>query len=86
MNDVSRETVAAEVRAQIARQRRSGRNVALELGWTQNYMWKRLAGVKAFDVEDLAAIAKVLDVPVTVFFEQGGQLRKELLSGLAVAA
>ena len=86
MSGVSRETVAAEVRAHIARQRRSGRNVALELGWDQAYMQRRLSGRTPFDVEDLAAIAKILDVPVTVFFEQGGQLRKELLSGLAVAA
>lgn len=46
-----------------------------------------MAGKIAFDVEDLAAIAKVLDIPITAFFDQGGQLRKELLSGgLAVAA
>lgn len=49
-------------------------------------MQRRLSGRTPFDVEDLAAIAKVLDVPVTMFFEQGGQLRKELLSSLAVAA
>jgi transcriptional regulator with XRE-family HTH domain len=66
------EAVAAEVRAYLGRQRRSGASVALELGWTQVYMSRRLTGAVAFDVNDLAAIAGVLDVPVTAFFEGPG--------------
>lgn len=76
---VSRESIAAEVRAQLARQRRSARSVALEIGWTQRYMARRVNGDVAFNVDDLAAIAEVLDVPVISFFQgpvvYGDQLR-----------
>src|SRR5215472_17069635 len=86
--------VAAEVRAQLARARRTGRSVALELGWTQPYISRRLTGEVPFDVNDLAAVADVLHIPVTVFFEaldfergqlsnqppgRWGQLRKKML-------
>jgi hypothetical protein len=84
--NVSRESIAAEVRAQLARRRRSARSAALELGWTQPYMSRRINGVVAFNVEDLAQLARLLDVPVISFFQgpvYGGQLRKQ---HLAVAA
>jgi len=73
------QAVAGEVRAHIARKRRSGRSVALELGWTQPYMSRRLNGIVPFDVEDLAAIADVLGVPVVAFFDARGgpALRRE---------
>jgi transcriptional regulator with XRE-family HTH domain len=63
------ESVAAEVRAYLGRARLSGRAAALRLGWTQQYMSRRLTGLTPFDVADLAAIADMLDVPVTAFFE-----------------
>lgn len=87
--------VAAEVRAQLARAQYTGSRIARELGWTQRYMSRRLTGEVPFDVNDLAAIAEVLGVPVSSFFdaldfERGQltaqppgrrpQLRKELLS------
>ena len=62
------ENVASNVRAEIARRRRTGRSVALELGWSQPYMSRRLTGEMPFNVNDLARIAEVLDVPVTCFF------------------
>lgn len=67
--NVSRESVAAEVRAHLARARKSGRAAALELGWTQPYMSRRLNGDIAFDVDDLAALAELLGVPVIAFFQ-----------------
>jgi hypothetical protein len=84
--NVSRESVAGEVRAQLARRRRSARSVALELGWTQPYMSRRINGDVAFDVDDLAALAELLDVPVISFFQgpvYGGQLRKQPLAAAA---
>jgi hypothetical protein len=84
------ETVAGEVRANLARKRRSGRSVALELGWTQPYMSRRLNGDVPFDVNDLAAIAEVLDVPVGVFFQKPDAVRtaptKTPAATLALAA
>lgn len=79
---VSRESIAAEVRAQMARHRRSGRSVALEIGWNQAYLSRRLTGEIAFNTDELVAIAEVLDVPVVSFFQGPGvmaQLRKQLL-------
>src|SRR5579859_5043198 len=67
--NVSRESIAAEVRAQLARRRRSARSVAFELGWTQTYMSRRINGRIPFNVDDLAAIAEALDVPVISFFQ-----------------
>jgi transcriptional regulator with XRE-family HTH domain len=61
--------VAGEVRAWLARRQRSGRSAALELGWTEPYLSRRLTGAVQFDVADLAKLAELLDVPVTVFFD-----------------
>lgn len=47
----------------------SGRSAAFALGWTQQYMSRRLTGIVPFDVADLEAIAALLGVPVTAFFE-----------------
>jgi transcriptional regulator with XRE-family HTH domain len=63
------EAVAAEVRAGLARQKLSGVRAARKLGWTQNYISRRLSGSVPFDVTDLVAIAELLDIPVTRFFE-----------------
>lgn len=83
---VTHETVAAEVRASLARNRRSGRSVALQLGWNQNYIWRRLTGDTPFSIEDLAAIAEVLDVPVATFFGSPEGLNRLGWRTLAVAA
>jgi transcriptional regulator with XRE-family HTH domain len=61
--------VAGEVRAWLARRQRSGRSAALELGWTEPYLSRRLTGGVPFDVSDLAKLAELLDVPITVFFD-----------------
>lgn len=64
----SAQIVAGEVRAELARQRLSGRQAALRLGWTPPYLSRRLVGEIPFDVADLQALAELLDVPVTDFF------------------
>ena len=61
--------VAAEVRAHLARQRISGRQAAFALGWKQPYIARRLGGDIPFDVNDLAKLAELLDLPITSFFE-----------------
>jgi transcriptional regulator with XRE-family HTH domain len=66
------ELVAAEVRAELARQQLSGVRAAKALGWTQNYLSVRLRGAVAFDVTDLIMIADLLEIPVTTFFETPG--------------
>ena len=89
MNPTVHEAVAGEVRATLARQRRSARSVALQLGWKQGYLSRRITGETPFTINDLAAIAAALDVPLTSFFpgERVGQLRKQQIpAGLAAAA
>lgn len=61
------ERVAGEVRAEMARRRISGRRVARELGWTVNYAHRRFSGETPLDVNDLAALAALLNVPIGTF-------------------
>lgn len=58
------EATARNLRAECARQRISGRELARRLG--ENYMWsqRRLAGEQPITVDDVARIAVVLGVPV----------------------
>ena len=57
-----RQRVAEEIRALLARRSMSGSELARRVGVTQPYMSRRLTGEIAFDVDDLQAIAEVLDV------------------------
>lgn len=60
--------VTAEIRAELARQRISGRELARRLGNTQMYVARRLSGEVDPSAGDLAAFAAVLQVPVASFF------------------
>lgn len=64
----ARERVAAEVRAEMARQRVSQASVRMALGLSQSAMSRRITGELAFDVGELTAIARLLGRPVTYFF------------------
>lgn len=59
------ESVAAEVRAAIARKRYSANKLAADLGMSQSALARRLQGRVAFDVEELAAVAEKLGVTVS---------------------
>ena len=61
--------VAGEIRARLARRRISNRWVAAQLGWSETYLSRRLTGTVPFNVDDLAALAELLSVPIKVFFE-----------------
>ncbi|UVS81807.1 helix-turn-helix transcriptional regulator [Actinokineospora sp. UTMC 2448] len=60
--------VAEEVRALLARRRTTANKVRQQLGWTQSYISRRMNGTTPFDVEDLAQLAALFQVPVTDFF------------------
>jgi len=60
------EDVAAQVRAELARRRMSGRELARRTPKDAQYWWRRLAGEVPLNVEDLVLIADVLEVPVSV--------------------
>ena len=63
------DAVAGEVRAWLARRQISGRSAAQQLGMTEIYLNRRLRGIVPFNVIDLGALANLLDVPITVFFD-----------------
>lgn len=62
-----RERIAAEVRAEIARQQRTQRDVADILGIPQSALWLRLKARRAFRAEELALLADAFGVPVERF-------------------
>lgn len=64
MQSTTTESVAAEVRAQCARQRVSQRDLAKVLGVSHATLFRRFSGEVAFDVEELAAVANYLDIPM----------------------
>lgn len=57
--------VAAEVRAQMARKKRTGVDLAKHLGMAQPTISKRLNGDTPFTVAELAEVAAWLEVPFT---------------------
>lgn len=72
-----RERVAEEVRVQLARRRMSAAHLGRELGVSQTWVWRRLKGETAFDLDDLERIAGILGVaPVDLLpadVKRGGQ-------------
>lgn len=83
------ERVAAEIRAEMGRQRRTVASLETQIGWSHMYLSRRLSGRTAIGLDDVEAVAAALEVPVMSFFDfpglngDRGQLRKQLL---AVAA
>lgn len=63
--------VAGEVRAEMARQRMTQREVAEFLGKSQPQISARLRGEIAFDTVELEILARRFGVPVTQFFPTG---------------
>lgn len=62
------EAVAAEVRAELARQQMSQSELARRLGVNQPWISRRLIGTVPLDVRELAQIAEILRIPTTRFF------------------
>lgn len=52
----------------MARRRISGVQLAKRIGRSQAYIWRRLSGETPFDVDDLQALAAVLEVSVVDLF------------------
>lgn len=77
----ARASVAGEVRAEMARKRMTGRELSRLTGKSQPYWSRRLTGDVALDVDDLEAVAALLDVPLTSFFR--GPVANSNYDGLA---
>ena len=63
--------VADQIRATIALRRMSAAKAARALGWSQTYISRRLNYEQAFDVDDLALLAELLEVEPIDFFGLG---------------
>jgi transcriptional regulator with XRE-family HTH domain len=61
--------VAAEVRAEMGRNRTTISELPRLIGKSQSYWSRRINGEVALDVEDLAALATLMEVPVSKFWE-----------------
>lgn len=59
-----RERTAEEIRALLARRKMSATQLGREMGISQAYIWRRLSGETAFDLDDLEKIAAILGVEV----------------------
>jgi hypothetical protein len=76
-DQIARERIAAEVRAELARQRISVSEAARRLGWGQSVLQRRIVAERPFEAEELAALAELLDVPVQTFFDVPKRLNIE---------
>jgi hypothetical protein len=70
LSDSVAKAVAAEVRAEIARQHKSQASVAQHLRYSRPTMQRRLYGDVPFNVTELAAIAELLGVSPAQFWPQ----------------
>lgn len=64
MNQSAGERTAGAVRAELARRRISGRDLAAGLGWSVGLTARRLRGECPFDIDQLVAVADFLGVSV----------------------
>lgn len=64
MTDTASVTTGANVRAEMARRGISQTALAKEIGMSQAAVSARLRGVTPFDINELHAIAKALDIPL----------------------
>lgn len=66
--DPARERIAAEVRAEMARQQKKQRDVAAILDLPYQSVQERLHARRAFRAEELAKLAVAFDVPISRFY------------------
>lgn len=64
MRSLLAEQVAATVRAELARQRKTQRDLAAALGISQQTVSRRLAGETPFAIDEIEAAARFLGVSV----------------------
>jgi transcriptional regulator with XRE-family HTH domain len=74
------ETIGPEVRAEIGRQDISAEKLAKALGWDVSRLRRRLKGKVPWSVEEVEAIASILDVPRSQFLDPPVQHRRRAAS------
>lgn len=74
------EALAGEVRAEAARQRLARTAIAEHLGYTKQTVSQKLNGKTAITVEELFAIAKLLNVPAVEIFRRAEEAAEKKAS------
>lgn len=64
MDQTPAQQTAGAVRAELARRRISGRELARGLGWSPTTTSRRLNGSSPFDIDELARVAEFLGLSV----------------------
>lgn len=64
MEQTATARTAGAVRAELARRKITGRDLATALGWSVTTTWRRLNGTNPFDVDELDAVARHLGIPI----------------------
>lgn len=70
-DQLARDHIAAEVRAELARQKMSVSEAARQLGWSQTFLQRRVMGPRRFEAWELAQLATLLGVPIENFLPAG---------------
>ncbi|WP_449281210.1 helix-turn-helix domain-containing protein [Leucobacter sp.] len=73
------EAVAQELRAELARQKRSAKSLAESAGLNRSTLHKTLNAQRAIDVDDLFHLADLLDVSPSEVFAKAEILAREML-------
>lgn len=69
--ETTRERIAAEVRAGLARKNMKRGELAEKLEIDRRTLADRLNGKRPFDTDQLIAISSLLDIPFAMFFAEG---------------
>lgn len=67
------ETVVRGIRAQLGWQHITQLELTRRLGWTQNKLWRRLAGQTPLSLDDVEAIAAALGVSSSDLLQPRGE-------------
>jgi transcriptional regulator with XRE-family HTH domain len=70
MEQSASQLTAAVVRAELARRKIRGADLAAVLGLSRTTMWRRLNGEHPFDINELVAVAAHIGVPVSDLLPQ----------------
>lgn len=70
MEQTATERTAAAVRAELARRKIRGSDLATALGWARTTTWRRLNGTTPWGVDELSAVAAHLGVPVAALLPE----------------
>lgn len=73
------EAVAQELRAELARQKRSAKSLAEEHGLNRSTLHKTLNAQRAIDVDDLFALADLLHVSPSAMFAKAEAVARDAL-------